>query len=360
MRFTTLLPAMILAVGLAACSTPSAPGGNGTGEMAPAAEPAATGPSSLFSVGCDQLVPLDDVTAVLGDAVKAAAFDESVGGTWPLAHVGLQNQGALRCAWNDSEDPQGDYPARLEVIAFPGAATTWGVWAESMGSWLGEGTIADESFGGCRGSASAQYCNFNALVNGAWVHTYINKIADEEVARGIAATITDSLAQADILEAEWTPPESSVTLPADCESLISTAELNAALEVDGIAPRDMPLLMPFIYNAGLDVALACSWSNSYSSSEAMPIDVTIVPGSAWAWEGLWAMERPATWPVESLSGLGDAAYGGCSGGEYSSCFVDVLAGDTWISVTGNRFTGLDHLSALASQVLENVGFAPAP
>ena len=81
------------------------------------------------------------------------------------------------------------------------------------------------------------------------------------------------------------PAASAITLPPTCTTLLTADQVGAAVAMEGITEREAPLLMPVLLNAGADAdagadaALACSWSNRYTSAVPMPIGVTVLPGA---------------------------------------------------------------------------------
>src|SRR5690606_5895433 len=117
--------ALALTVALAGCT--------GGGTPQPTEDPnGATEPTSLVGVECADLVSLDDIRSVLGEAVEAAKPLFTPGGGWPLASVGLRQAGGLECEWNDSANQAGEYEALLEIAVVPNAADEWSEWFTAM------------------------------------------------------------------------------------------------------------------------------------------------------------------------------------------------------------------------------------
>src|SRR5690606_15077388 len=155
-----------------------------------------------------------------------------------------------------------------------------------------------------------------------WLRLDLRHLADSALALPIVEAVTDAVGAAAATDPAWAPAASSLTVPADCESLMTAEEVGAIVATEGMAAREASLLMPLLYNAGLAEALDCSWSNSYSSAQAMPVGVTVLPGAGWAWEAEWAKERLESRPVDARDGLGEAAFAGCAE-DQDFCHVDV-------------------------------------
>lgn len=340
---------------LVACAPDAGPGADPGDDPSGSGAP---GPTPLVSVTCADLAPLDDIRSALGSAVEPDDFPLEPGGPWPLTQVGLVQAGALRCHWSDAADQQGDYAANLEVTALANAAGSWDDWKSTLASWAPASTFGDDSFGKCTSSlgGSYQYCDYDILVGETWLHIAVQNLSDPALAGPVVAAVTDAVASATVSSAGWTPPASALSVPAACEDLVTAAEVNAILGTAGVAPRELPLNQPILYNVGHDEALACSWVNDFSSAQAMPVDITVLPGAGWAWETAWARPRIDSNPAAAHAGLGDAAFSGCTTREFSTCFVDVLADGAWITVSGNAAAGIDGLAALAQHALDALGY----
>lgn len=343
----------LLGVGLAACSP-----GSGGGNPAAGDDPAPTGPTPLLSIACADLVPLEDIRVALGDAVEPDAFPVEPGGTWPLSQVGLVQAGALRCHWSDAADQQGEFAANLEVTALPDAAEAWKSWHDEFTYLPAASGLGDDAYGNCQTSSDYRYCQFGILAGTTWLRVDLDNALDPDTAMSIVRTVTDAVGAASVAEGAWTPPASVLSVPADCDLLATAEEVGAIVATEGMAAREASLLMPLLYNAGLAEALDCSWSNAYSSAQAMPVGVTILPGAGWAWAAEWAKPRPDSRPVTVREGLGEAAFAGCAG-DQDFCHVDVLAEGAWISVTGNSAAGIDALATLAQKTLDALGYTAA-
>lgn len=85
----------------------------------------------------------------------------------------------------------------------------------------------------------------------------------------------------------------------------------------------------------------------------MPIQVVALPGADWAWDAAWAKTRPERSPSSAVDGLGDQSFAGCER-DQDTCSVDVLAAGVWISVDGNKQTGIDGLQKIAVAALANL------
>lgn len=342
--------AIVVVAMLAAC----APGPGVEPDASP--DEGAQGPMPLVNVACADLVPLADIRAALGDAVEPDDFPFEPGGTWPLTHVGLRQGGALFCHWSDAANQAGEYAANLEIIALPDAAA-WTAWEKELAGWGPPSGFGDASYGTCTSSlgGSYQYCKHDVLVGGVWLYVSVQNLIRPDAAEPIVRSVVDAVAAAEVSVASWAAPASGITLPRDCEKLLSTATVAAAVATADIAPREASLNMPLIRNpalaTGLSAGLDCSWSNPYSSAVAMPVAVSVLPGAGWAWDAAWARPRPDRSPATAVDRLGDAAFSGCATDE-NVCFVDVLADGAWITVSGNNEAGVDALIELARAALD--------
>ncbi len=353
--------ALAAAVALTAMLAACAPGpGPGAGPGDDSSKPGVQGPTPLVSVACADLVALDDIRAALGEAVEPDEFPFEPGGTWPLTHVGLQQGGALFCHWSDAANQAGEHAASLEVIALPDA-TAWGAWEKVIAGWGPPSGFGDASYGTCSSSlgGSYQYCRHDVLVGGVWLYVSVQNLTDPDAAVPIVRSVVDAMSAAEVSAATWAPAASGISLPTECEQLLSTETVAATVATADIAPREPSLNMPLIHNPALvtgpSAGLDCSWSNPYSSAVAMPVAVSVLPGAGWAWEASWARPRPDRAPAAALAGLGDAAFSGCAT-DQNSCFVDVLADGAWIAVSGNNEAGLDALAELARAALDALGY----
>lgn len=361
-RHTTALTASVtvalLTIGLTACSPTGASSGSGADGTGDSDNPAAAGPKPLLNVACADLVPLDDIRAAFNDAMDPDTFTGEPGGTWPLSQVGLVQAGALRCHWSDAADQQGEFEANLEVTALPHAADLWTTWHDTFTYLPPVSGLGNAAFGSCDEATGEDPagCRHGVLVGDTWLRLDLRGLSSADLGLPIATAVTDAVGAATIVEAEWAPAASSLALPATCESVMTAKEVGAVVATEGMAVREASLLMPLLFNAGLDAALDCSWSNSYSSAQAMPIGVTILPGAGWAWDAEWAKERPESRPVTAHEDLGDAAFAGCAT-DQDFCFVEVLADEAWITVNGNSAAGLEALATLAQKTLDAVGYA---
>jgi hypothetical protein len=309
---------------------------------------AAAGPVPLLSIDCDELIELSVVEEALGAVQPGTDPVRVPGGSWALSQVGITQAGALDCYWGDDAAPQGDSPRYLIVTVLPGAAQAWEAQQAELAFWSqpfgGHGVAG---FADCDGSANYRSCKYDVLVGTTWLHAEVMNLDALEDAAPVIRGLTDSVAAADPVNDSWSE---TTTLPTSCADWLTAAEINGTLGMEGIAERDYPLSMPIILNEGLSAGIACSWSNSYSSVQAMPIQVAALPDAEWAWNAAWAKPRPVRNPAASLNGIGDQAYSGCAT-DQSVCFVDVLSNGIWISVSGNKEAGIDGLKQIAALAL---------
>ena len=343
--------ALLAALALVGCAgTPS--GGNPSPETGEeTAAEVASAPVPLLSLTCADAIDLASVQEALGTVQPGIDPVRVPGGSWALSHVGMAQAGALDCYWGDDAAPQEQYPRYLSVSVLPDAAESWAAWQQELASWstpfAGHG---DAAFSDCGGSPAYLYCEYDVLIGTNWLRADVMNLDALEDAAPIILTLTDAVAAAEPAGAPWiTAPG----LPASCADWLTAAEISAAVGMDGIAEREFPLSMPIILNDALDDGLACSWSNSYSSVQAMPVQVAALPSAGWAWEAAWDKPRPEHAPTAPIDGLGDQAFGGCDP-DGNVCSIDVLTAGTWITVDGNKQAGMDGLRRVAMTALANL------
>lgn len=346
MRTVTVAGATLALGGLllAGCAQPAPEGQPGIEGEPDTETTTADAPSALLGTGCDELIELAVVQDALGTVESGTDSRRIPGGSWPLSHVGLAQSGVLDCYWSDDAAPQEKYSSYLSVLVLPNAAAAWANQESELNSWSKPfADHGDAAFANCAGSGDYLYCEYDVLVGTSWLHAEVKNLDAHDDAAPVIRALTDSVAAAEPVEPVWAPTGS---LPASCAQWLTAEEISAAVGTDGIAERNFPLMMPIILNGALDGSLACSWSNSYSSAQAMPIQVAALPGAEWAWDTAWAKPRPERSPAAPLDGVGEQAFAGCAT-DQNVCFVDVLSGGTWITVDGNKQAGIDGLQRIA-------------
>ncbi len=356
LRITVRGGAILLgAAMLAGCAGQGATDGTASNGTVPSDAEQSSAPNPTIGLDCDSVIELDTVQAALGAVELREDPVRIPGGSWPLNFVGLAQAGALDCYWGDDAAPQREYPRYLAVVVRTDASGMWNSWEQELSSWSqptsGHG---DAAYADCSGQPDYLYCEYDVLIGNAWVHAEVKNLDAHDDAAPIIRSLVDAVSEAEPAEQAWQSP--AVRLPASCAELLTADAIMTAVGFDGIAEREYPLSMPIVLNEALAGGLECSWSNSYSSEQAMPVGVAIQPGAGWAWEALWAKPRPERSPAEPLAGIGQHAFAGCSAEPNNVCFVDVLLPEgTWVAVDGNKQAGVDGLKAVAAAAIAGIG-----
>src|SRR5690606_16659771 len=243
-----------------------------------------------------------------------------------------------------------------EIAVVPNAADEWSEWFTAMSRNYREenadGTLlwaCDSSLGG-----SYHYCKFDAFAGGNWAAISVSNIAQDADTTAIVDQVVTALERATSPAATWTPPPLA-GLPSTCEELLPLETIRSVLGVADMDEREVPLLMPYVLNTGLDGALECSWSNPYSSTLGSPLQVAVLPGGSWAWDASWALPRPDHSPATAVEGLGEAAFTGCEPVDNPPCYLDILVDGAWISLDGKGAVNEKTLAELATTVLDKLG-----
>src|SRR5690606_31994586 len=201
---------------------------SGGGPVSPDADATTVdGPAPLLTSGCDDLVKLSVVQDALGEVAAGVDPVRVPGGSWPLAHIGLAQSGALECYWGDDAAPQEEYARYLSVTVLPGATERWAGLQPELASWssplAGHG---DAAFSDCAGSADYLYCEYDVLVGSAWLHAEVMNLDSHDDAAPIIRSLIDAVTGADTATPTW---EATGTLPATCAEWLTEAQLSAAV-----------------------------------------------------------------------------------------------------------------------------------
>lgn len=337
-----LIVGVVALVGCAGPATTGDPGGGDSAEEP--VEP--TGPNPLIGLECESLVDPSALDEAFGTVELKPDPVLVPGGSWPLSHVGLANLGALDCYWGYGEASAVDgEKSYLSVSVRPNAAEVWTTWESATGMVTQPVSgFGDAAYTRCGDDPDHLFCHYDVLVGSNWLTVRSGGVTSTDAVDSIMHGVIDAVAAAEQVEQAWASTPAPV--PTSCADLVSDSEVAAAVATPGVAARDIPLLMPASLNDALPGGLSCSWSNSYSSEQAMPVQLVVLPNAGWAWDTAWAKPRQDRTPAEPLAGVGDQAFAGCAT-DQNVCFVDVLIGDTWITADSNKQAGIDGLTQLA-------------
>lgn len=158
----------------------------------------------------------------------------------------------------------------------PNATQSWADQQAVLSSWSTPvADYGDATFANCAGQ-DYLYCDYDVLVGTNWLHAEVNNLDSHEDATPVIRALIESVAAAEPLQ-----PVSSTTntFPDSCAEWLTPEQISAAVGIDGIAERELPLMMPIVLNEALNSGLSYSWSNSprphWPNSPAEPAQISI-------------------------------------------------------------------------------------
>jgi len=299
-----------------------------------------------FDLDCAAIAGLTDVGALIDEPLverDPIAVYASVGADLPRITF-VEAMGGINCEWSNGVGHASSTNTPLtyrgvEVSILPDAEEQWARFVSIYGE--GESRYCN--------SPGSVHCGLDTLVNGYWISATLTgvvsgtvPVSDEVVAE--AGAFFDSLATAvaglGAPATAWTPPSSTIALPADCESFLSAAEV-ASLVGIGEELYVMRGHGGWSIWAGARVesgADSCSW---VTADEYSVGSIDWLPAGAWAAEHTLpvttAPEGPVAVTVDGLA-VSDSAYLRCG----SYCTVDLVVGGNWVQIRG--FGGSDYLA----------------
>lgn len=339
----------------------------------PAISPVSMPPASRFDGTCSDLATPASLAAVLrgpvavhDPAVSDLASDPILPDLYTIRQVG-----GMVCEWTNGVIQGGrsgllyDYiGARVDIL--PDAASQWTRYAD----YYEPATNRDEH---CQ-PIDTFACTLDAYVNGFWVHSYIQGLT------GIVSSEAELMAVADrFFDAVLTRVTASSTsgtlpaldpailrLPADCDSLVTPAQVQAAIAtatplVSGRPFGGWSLGAGARENAGDG---NCHWGPADADVAIGTLDW--IPGGGWAVDEIAAADAGSPWALATarIPGLTpqEHAITRCITGD-EECFVDFDLGGNLVEVSvlredlGSPSVGLDRrlaAVAIATAVVANL------
>lgn len=336
-RPTTMLGIVVIigALALSACAglpsapaetTDAAPPPTETATPAPTPVPGSVAPESRYDLDCDDLVPADLVSALMGGAVGPAdplATAASAGPSIPRM-TSVVAIGGLACEWSNGEPDNSQFgtnPAYVgllvTVVPMPDAGWSSRAAKHGMpqpGEWC-----------------EASFCSMTRATADAWIAA--ESRLGEEVAADSAAAAAVADAAAAAIEAaspSAAPTQPDSAIPTECEALVPTTAVESLTGTSGLVATT---------SAGgwSEWAEAMSIAGNGWCRWTTPDTEESVAAVSWIRGGRWAADRldeaGALVPAGSDPALDltapDRALLRCT--EYT-CTVDLVVGADWLQV----------------------------
>lgn len=318
-----------LALALTGCS------GGGHGETAdPGAEPGIASPAPLIDLACDRLLDADALARAMGGTSIPAAPPprDGLGGLYELAQDGALQAGALQCSWADGSGADDHY---LDVTVLPDATSSWARFEDDVRAFQPrQGQWGEASWVDCV-TSSALGCRADALVGDRWVNVRGYGMSDEAGFGALMDTAVEAVRAAAPRESRWTHDSPAA---ASCDSMVASSALGTAAGGEMAVWLDRPTaIQPVIFQAGFEQAggVICSW-RGVSDAVARTIEVGVLPGGGWAFDGRFAVAPREGAIRTEAAGLGDRAVVTLlEQFERSYGYASVLVGSTWLDVSVN-------------------------
>jgi hypothetical protein len=319
---------------LSGCSLlfPDAPAEPGAGATFPPALPTA------FAIGCNDVLSLDELHPVWGEAMKPAPYAEAgAAGSWQMQGTALVQDGALACAW---AKPGSEGDPQLVVLALDAAGDGYRRFEPSFlsGEFAYESQDSgDASQAFCRSDSGADggQCHWNVLAGDTWVSFFFQGLAKPEPTVEQAALVDAAIAR--IEASPRLPVTRALTSLPPCEHV--TIEQVAAAA--GLEASSLKLFLV----RGDDEVLGTStpkfgqvmWAYSYERlgysecgypSGDAGVDTMVAPGAAWILNARFAQQPPLT----QVGDLGRGVETCFTDSGSTICTVAVVSGDDLVLV----------------------------
>jgi hypothetical protein len=338
--------------------------------------PEAVAPVSLIGTDCSGLLPLTAVqSALTGDVALVAAAPSVSTPSSPLLDTAIAQVGGLKCVWQNGDLSTVSEYRGVTLWLLPNADESWAAQAADLRAAddqidiLGGDPIeyGDESITDCGGDVDPWYygtCFYNVHIGSYWLSIEIDGMLQDtpdHAGRPVLEAASAAVAALPAPAAAWTPPTSSAHLASSCEAAVPLATVRSAIAID-------TLLAPTGNNGAYQVedaalaatdALSCVWQSAADwvdpAGETFGVQISLVaiPGGAWAWSGTSAPPHDTGYAIEPVTGIGDAAWGGCRS-DYDACQLQVLSNGTWFSVdAGYTHGALTPLITIGSALIDS-------
>lgn len=343
--------AVAILLGATACTAgaPPAPASVSPSETPPPS-PTTSVPQA---VSCDQLLPLEaaaEAAGVPGSTLSAGPRETDAAGSTIAVSVAMaaaahSYAGEISCS--RLEPTAGDARgAGVQLKVLPGGAAYFAQIEPDGNDGLGglePVAIGDAAYLVCN-DGEANSCRIEATSGDAWFSLRVGPRPTDTAA---TTALAESVA-AIVRELPPSPPAADI---ATCEELT---------DVDALAGVGLPDPVTDDYldlSRGGSAYLAaerhgstafCSWTSNGGggsiSLRAVPLEESPAPTDPTG-------GAQSSLPLEPISGLGEAAVGGCADG---FCEIDVVGGGVWMNVSALDGADVDALRTLAAGLLSRL------
>jgi hypothetical protein len=302
-RSTTLARAVgcaALLVVLAGCSPSPGNGPSAATPTATATAEAPEQPTSRVAIECDELVPLEVVSAAAGEEVAAVdPVPESDQAS--LAEFAAEQYGQLDCAW--SVGPLG-YNAVLPVVTASVVPEVPASYWDEYTAQLGETATAQDTFPGdayttCVTADEASGCRLDALIDGYWLAVQVStegaEVDIESVTSAFMAAATSVASTGDAPEA-WPAyvggprPEGVLDEPAVAAALGATVERTGCGRPAGQEEHTVAFAETGYGSCTYEIL-------GLPDGQSAFVSVDVLPGGSWALEPLREVFTGAVTPL---------------------------------------------------------------
>ena len=319
----------------------------------PVAEPGSR-PEPAADIVCDDLTnpaELDPLFTVAVDLAPPTRTFEYVGAAIARPWI-VRQAGGVACQWSDPNGmstSEGRYLAGMDLRLLPASGPQWQEFSDTYGDGSDYVFVCDEY--GC------QYDRYTST--GWWLSLDafdIDTLASptpasvRSLARPIFRAIVATVEALPAPDPGWTAPVADFTFGGGCSGVITSARLASVLGGSGSFDHEN-IGWPELDSVG---GSRCRWTRP--SDFTLSIDITVLPGGAWAQEAAKAamLENGGEVPSPSVTGV---PHGSTALYEHvDSLSLDIVLGGTWVKISiasGAPIAGMttkEALKAIAADI----------
>lgn len=339
----------VVAALLAGCSAPApAETASSSHSASPTPTPtAAPAPTARVPLTCDQLVPPAVVAAAFRAPVTPVTTETSLN---PASYAD-ERAGALRCTWGEGDPAQSAAEKQLYgwVTVVPGV-TREGFEDFRTGIDVGGfdeplGTEPD-TYSMCPQNAY-QLCGFFALTPdyavqaGIWDYGAATHETQSAWVEAVSAAALPAVRALHAPVPLWQPAGPTLRGAQDCDGLITEADIGSVIGQE-VSPVRADGGENALSTLGINRVVHSYWC-AWSTKDSSGVSAAVLPGGA-----VYALKTRPPGAVD-VTGVGDSAY-------RSGTTLDVIASGGWVQVQGGGAITEEQVTAIAKQVLVNVGY----
>jgi hypothetical protein len=265
-------------------------------------------PSVRVPVACDELIPLDDVSAAAGADVEpvspVVASDQA-----SLAAFAAEQYGQLDCAWSVGELSYDSAGPVVTASVVPGVPASY--W-DDYTAQLSEATTPQKGFPGesystCFASEGSSGCRLDSLIGDYWLSVQVSTASAEVDNESVAAVFlaaANTVAGARPAPDAWPAYASGPRPEGVVDEAAVSAALGATVERAGCG-RPAGQLEHTVAFAETGYG-TCSYEiTGLPDGQSAFVSIDVLPGGAWAFE---ALRATFTGEVTPLPDAGAGAY----------------------------------------------------